>query len=200
MCPDRQIISLYCDDELPSPWKEKAETHINSCSDCRAKLEAYRSLRSDMCKDYPVFNNTFADTGDRVWAGLMQKIPSKQTALYTAKRGGNEHKRYFNHKIYLPFPVAAAAAAILIITAILAIRGLNKPVEQKYIDLMAGIESERQEVFPDSDDLSEIIRYLASRESSDYLIIQLPDSRNFTNLGEPALIRAADYSRRNTPR
>ncbi|MDR0511540.1 MAG: zf-HC2 domain-containing protein, partial [Treponema sp.] len=44
MCPDRQIVSLYLDGELPSPWREKMEAHLDSCQQCSCALAKYRTL------------------------------------------------------------------------------------------------------------------------------------------------------------
>jgi anti-sigma factor RsiW len=44
MCPDRQILSVYLDEELPSPWKEKMEAHVSSCAECQAVLEKYQAV------------------------------------------------------------------------------------------------------------------------------------------------------------
>jgi hypothetical protein len=44
--------------------------------------------------------------------------------------------------------------------------------------------------------LNEVLQYLGNRDPGDILIIRLPESRSFTSSGEPAIIKAADYSRR----
>ncbi|GHU05470.1 hypothetical protein FACS1894147_11680 [Spirochaetia bacterium] len=58
MCPDRQILSLYHDDELPSPWKEKLESHVASCPACAARLAQYRDLSRVLLDN---------DAADRGW-------------------------------------------------------------------------------------------------------------------------------------
>jgi len=45
MCPDPQVLSIYTDGELPSPWKEKLESHLTECSVCRGKLKSFKSLQ-----------------------------------------------------------------------------------------------------------------------------------------------------------
>jgi len=42
MCPEPQLISIYLDNELPSPWKEKLESHLAECSSCREKLDGFK--------------------------------------------------------------------------------------------------------------------------------------------------------------
>jgi hypothetical protein len=40
------------------------------------------------------------------------------------------------------------------------------------------------------------MQYLGAQDNSDYMIINLPEAKNFTSAGEPLIIKAADYSRR----
>jgi hypothetical protein len=50
------------------------------------------------------------------------------------------------------------------------------------------------EIYPDLD-MASVLQYLNDRDNSgEVLIIRLPESRNFVNYSEPAIIRAADYS------
>lgn len=51
MCPDSQLLSIYLDGELPSPWKEKMETHLSKCNECREKLVNFRQLRELLKKE-----------------------------------------------------------------------------------------------------------------------------------------------------
>lgn len=44
-CPDSDLYSAYVDNEVPSPWKEKLESHIASCPDCRKRTERYRTIK-----------------------------------------------------------------------------------------------------------------------------------------------------------
>jgi hypothetical protein len=44
-------------------------------------------------------------------------------------------------------------------------------------------------------DMSSVIQYLGY-DGADIIILRLPESRSFAAFGEPAIIKAADYSRR----
>jgi hypothetical protein len=46
-------------------------------------------------------------------------------------------------------------------------------------------------------DMNGIMQYLGQEDTADFVIIRLPESRNFVSSGEPTLVKAADYSRRN---
>ena len=49
-------------------------------------------------------------------------------------------------------------------------------------------------------DLNGVLQYLGNDDSPDIMIIRLPESRSFMSSGEPAIIRAADYSGSKGPR
>jgi hypothetical protein len=43
--------------------------------------------------------------------------------------------------------------------------------------------------------MESVLQYLGSNDTGDILILRLPESRNFASYGEPAIIKAADYTR-----
>jgi hypothetical protein len=45
-------------------------------------------------------------------------------------------------------------------------------------------------------DMSGVLQYLGNRDSGgDILILRLPETRSFMSSGEPAILKAADYTR-----
>jgi hypothetical protein len=187
MCPDRQILSLYFDGELPSPWKEKMENHLESCAECRNRLETYRgfSLASGT-----IGEDAIGAARDRVWSRLSAPLPVKPAeskGFFPAKEG------FWNRSVTLPFP---AAAAIFIIIAFFAILTLKPRGTVRIADISpvaSTIGMDVQDIAPVSD-MSGVLQYLSSQDTSDFVIIRLPESRNFSSFGEPALLKAADYS------
>ena len=45
MCPDETLLTAFVDNEVPSPWKERIELHLEQCEQCRTRVETYRELR-----------------------------------------------------------------------------------------------------------------------------------------------------------
>jgi hypothetical protein len=43
--------------------------------------------------------------------------------------------------------------------------------------------------------MDDVLQYLGGRDNGDIIILHLPESRSFVNYGEPAMIKASDYSR-----
>ncbi|MFP3043944.1 zf-HC2 domain-containing protein [Treponema primitia] len=175
MCPDPQILSLYYDGELPSPWKEKLEAHLQDCSHCSSSLEQFRQL-SGTLEDEP---STMA-LKERVW----QRMSSPETAI-------REYPvQIWGRSVTVPLPLLVATAAALIFTFsffFLKTTPGAAPVDSALTSL------DMQTIMPISD-LNGVLQYLEGDDSSDIVIIRLPESRNFMSSGEPAMIRAADYS------
>lgn len=43
-CPDADLYSAFVDGEVPSPWKEKLESHLASCPSCEKQANRYKRL------------------------------------------------------------------------------------------------------------------------------------------------------------
>ena len=195
-CPDRQIISLYHDGELPSPWKEKLETHLETCPECRAALAGYSRLGEALVKLPEDPSEEIIRTAqDRVWRKLS--APELIVPEVYKPKAAQPPRRIWNWKVTLPLPAAAAAAIIIAVMffAVLGIRKGPQPQLQEPIAAAAGIGLDDRGIVP-MQDMNQVIQYLSTQDYGDYMVIRLPETRKFSQSGEPALINAADYSRR----
>jgi anti-sigma factor RsiW len=183
MCPDRQILSVYIDGELPSPWKEKMEGHLSQCPQCRQLLERYR-LGSIPESAVPAAAETAAH--ERVWQKIEAGIARKSAAGQAV---------FWERRLSVPLPAAAAAAAVLFIA--FALLWTRKPAVEVSAPGMtfASEELDAPGIVPVSN-MGDVLQYLGSGDSGDILILRLPESRSFSSSGEPAIIKAADYPRR----
>jgi hypothetical protein len=193
LCPDHQILSVYFDGELPSPWKEKMETHLSQCVQCREKLASYRL--PDASPEFSGFSLKQAQ--DRVWSRL-QKTGIIDENRYQETNHQVEAPVFWHKKISIPFPAAAAAAVLIIALAALWLRqpAVSGPQDT---EIAAGETLDMRGMMPLTD-MSGVLQYLSSKDTGDYVILHLPESKNFMSSGEPAIIKAADYSRRNSGR
>jgi len=187
VCPDRQLLSVYLDGELPSPWKEKMEAHIAGCSACARRLESYRrvSLNEGSAAG-------LEPARERVWQKLEQCInePSpKSTAWPPVRRSAAVWRR----RVSMPLPAAAAILLLIALAFLLALR-ITSTEGISGMTFAAEAEIETPGIIPIAD-MEDVLQYLGSRDNGEVIILRLPESRNFTNYGEPAMIRAADYSR-----
>ena len=200
MCPDRQMISLYYDGELPSPWKGKLETHLESCEKCRAALAGYRSLEEHL-RDEP---KSLEAAQERVWerlASLEKTLPeiSEPARMKPQRQWPGAGNRMWRRSITLPLPVAAAAVLVFVVFfALVGIRGLTRPAPQDPVAAI-GIGLDDMGMLP-IQDMAGVFQYLSSQDNMDFMVIPLPEARKFSRIGEPTLINAADYSRRSASR
>jgi len=193
MCPDRQIISLYHDEELPSPWKEKLESHLQSCPKCRAVLAGYRNLGESLTC---LSEESIEAARDRVWSKLSSGEAAAQDG-FTAGRAWKP-ERIWSRKVTLPLPAAAAAAAVLIIVLFIALTGIRGGTPPQRQDAIAATNMGLDDYgMVPVHDMNDVLRYLSSQDNGDIMVIRLPESTKFSRSGEPALINAADYSRNN---
>jgi anti-sigma factor RsiW len=184
LCPDRQLLSVYFDGEMPSPWKEKMEAHIAGCPRCARQLETYRRISPGMA--------AAADEGaaeavkERVWRKLEQRTGS--TAWPTVWR----------RRITVPLPAAAAVVVLFIVLAFVMVLKMGT-AESPGMTLASETDFDAPDIIPASD-MEDVLQYLGNRDNGEIIILHLPESRNFVNYGEPAIVKAADYSRQTMGR
>jgi hypothetical protein len=191
MCPDYHILSVYFDGELPSPWKEKMETHLGSCPKCRAQLEQFRRCSTVLKGAVEPEIGRMESAKDRIWENL--------TRLDIEKWRPNRERNLWYRRVSIPFPAAAAAVAILFIAFILTLtRQWGSVPPQQDTMTTTGI-TDMQGIVPVSN-MHDVLQYLGNQDSTDIVIIRLPESKSFPSAGEPTILKAADYSRRSGSR
>jgi hypothetical protein len=145
----------------------------------------------------------------RVWQNLQsrQQYSSKINLHSGSHLSFNFSLLNFSKKrISIPLPAVAAAAVIVVLLAafLFSMIRTGQPRQQSDFTNFAYNNSNRSNiilaaeeelpVFP-TVDLNGVLQFLGS-DGSNILIMRLPESSNFLRAGEPAIIRAADYTRR----
>jgi len=185
MCPDKQILSIYADGELPSPWKEKLETHLENCADCAEKFKNLKQLRK-------IFRNDTDNLAEPEFINAEKRVWQK---LAFCRRTRPE--RMWQRRLSIPLPAAAAAVIVITLIAAMSLRGgqnNNAMAEaQSGLPYTIAADYDIPSVIPAAD-LNDVLRYLSS-DGADIIILTLPESQSFYRTGEPGIIRAADYNR-----
>jgi anti-sigma factor RsiW len=188
MCPDRQLLSVFIDGELPSPWREKMAEHLAACPDCSARVALYRSLGSVSPADSAAPSaeaERIEAAKARVWreiAGL--KAVERRPAAWI-------------RPISLPLP--AAVAAVLLVAFVAAWAGGPLVARATPTQALAQIADQNALAIPVSE-LSSVLSYLDAQDASTgIVIIKLPEAQQFVQSGQPSLVRAADYARGVAP-
>jgi len=186
-CSFEQWLSVYYDREMDPQYKEKMESHIANCPYCARQLEAYKRISLSLA---PSEDKLTDEAGRRV----LQKLETG--GFYSgykppmAWRGRTSS--IWKRRVSIPIPAAAAVVFMIIGLAFLWVRSPGKTV----IPNMA-ITAET-EILPDVipfSGMESVLQYLGGTDTGDILILRLPESRNFSSYGEPAIIKAADYTR-----
>ena len=202
MCPDRQIISLYFDNELPSPWKEKMEAHLLSCPKCQEELSRYNQLGISLKS---LHEENMQAAQERVWKKLSTpKEYSNEVhnnTFYRTKKG------FWNRSINLPIPVAAAALLAIAFTLVFTVMRTQNhnqdavalaadsltPIAQQWSSTV--LEDDLVTIFP-AMDMDFFLQQLIEQNEGDFVIVRLPENSRFSRTGQPTLVNAADYPRR----
>ncbi|MDR1929952.1 MAG: zf-HC2 domain-containing protein [Treponema sp.] len=197
MCPDRQILSVYFDNELCSPWKEKLEAHLEECPACRAILRTYGRTREGFIPKSSDFGMRLEGSEEqaqsfgieaaqaRVWERLSP-LADNWAGRVKPRPGRN----IWSRSIRVPVPAAAAG---LILAAAIALLTVLRPAAPPAEPQLAGMGMDLEDMAP-IPDMASLLQYLGSDTSADMVIIKLPET-TFRTTGEPKILRAADYSK-----
>ena len=188
------------------------EAHLESCGECRAALARYGKI-GECFRDLP--EKTVEAARERVWEKIAARgFPEVQTPEKMPAKRGVPIRQVLYRRVTLPLPAVAAAAIVVVaFFALIGIRGIGRPSTQApiaavvpdYIQNIPAVMPDYMQLFGDdqgfpSQDMAGVLQYLSSQDYGDFMVIRLPESRTFSRIGEPALINAADYPRRNASR
>jgi hypothetical protein len=126
---------------------------------------------------------------ERVWQKLESLGgPARPSLLSRGFPGAG----FWGRSVSIPLPAAAAAALFMVVLfAVLA--GRSPGGEAQDTAVAADLSQDMRGIVPVSD-MQGVLQYLGDHDSADFVILRLPESRSFTSTGEPAIIRAADYT------
>jgi hypothetical protein len=186
-CSFGKWLSVYYDREMDPRYKEKMESHIAGCPECAKQLAAYKKISLSL-----------ASTEDKLTEEAKQRVLQKleTSGNYPDYKTPMVSSSIWKRRVSIPVPAAAAVVFAIIALALLWARS---PGKTEIPNMAITAETEiLPDVIPFSG-MESVLQYLGSTDSRDILILRLPESRNFSSYGEPAIIKAADYQR-NTPR
>ena len=212
MCPDPQLLSIYLDGELPSPWKEKLE-NFKRLQYLFKKDTSTNRRYVERVIDEPAEPRTYTadeliEEKKRVWEKIIDKIETNDRFMSKQKNRRYSSSGLWQRRFSIPFPAAAAAAVVITLLTVFWIQSASTgAVMNQYADsgnrenFILASEMEKIEEIPSfapDADMSAAIQYL-TQGGGNIIILQLPESQNFFRSGEPAMIRAADFQQ-NIPR
>jgi anti-sigma factor RsiW len=223
------------DGELPSPWKEKMQSHLSECSECMEKFKNFKRVQELFKKDTTQkqgvessghVSEEFSSEQELMEASMKrvwQKLEERSKGTYRIRSSGarsygaklqlrptiRKTENLWKHRLSIPVPVAVAAAAVIIVALGIAVflRGgsvnnntnafanVSQTESAAKTNFISSSQEEVPGVIP-TGNISDVLQYLSSN-GKEIIILQLPENSNFYRAGEPAIIKAADYSRRD---
>jgi len=176
MCPDKETLSAHVDGELERGWNESLNYHIENCQTCSQKLHRLHGLTRVMHAEDRAVEDALEAARHRVWREV---------------RSSCERRTYhpFPFRVVkIPVPTMALIAVLCLVmgagTMMLWTGGYMMDQQSQ----VAAIPEDHQFSSPE-----ELLEYLPRHEKGLHITIQLPEEPVFLVLGEPQLLRAADY-------
>jgi hypothetical protein len=187
------------------------EAHLAKCSVCKGNYDNFKKLQgyfkkdthqrrtiveraasedgatAERNKEQPLSDYEFIEKSkEKVW----HKLESRQR--FRSRSG------LWRRSLSIPLlPAAAAAAVIIVILAMFFINngGNTRQIPEPSRSNFILASEEEMNILPAVVDMNGVLQYLGA-DGTDILILKLPENKNFSRTGEPAMVRAADYTRR----
>lgn len=182
MCPGGEILSAYLDDEIGAQWNQRIEEHIKRCKSCQTVLEellmAKQRLQEDKEPDYRSSLKRFKQSLRDIWLKpLLPKVP------------------FWKRRVALPYPVAAIAAVLILFMATSMIfLSSRSQIRRMSIKKEPSGTTEIQVAAP-IEDLEVLLKSLDKQSLKREIIITLPEESKFIIIGEPRMLREAEFFR-----
>jgi hypothetical protein len=206
MCPSQEILSIYFDGELPSPWKEKIVSHTAVCPKCQAALgrfERGRALLRDDASSMDGEAAAFERVGERL--ALARRSASIHLPRNSEYKWDFRGQSIWRRRVTLSLPALAgvsAAAAALVFVAGFALFRFAGPVNNTMASQSAqSVVAEDIPIIPGvpaglkpASNLREVLKYLDTNDKGDYVILRIPEKREFRTWSKPRFITDAEYN------
>lgn len=177
MCPDKELISAFYDNETGDKWSSNIKSHIESCGDCSAEQEKLKKISV-------LLSHTIVPDEDIIKQRVYSAIERRRNVIYP----WTFWKK--NIEVSLPAVVGAAALITILFAAfVVGMKQVSAPV------VVEEIREAPANVSLQVISMEDAAAYILSDDSGFDLLITIPASEAWAVTGEPQLIREADYKR-----
>lgn len=194
MCPDRDLVSAFVDGEVPSPWRERLEEHLDSCAKCASLAASYTALGERLRAELVADDAASLARGRAKLDLLLSSQAEAEGSVFDVS--GKSRRR----SVSLPLPLAAAAALLAVLlggaAAMMALRPSRGPAIQAVASGEIAPASSQARAQPAS--MDELLRYLDAQGGQVTLTIKLPDETTFGSAGKPVIMRSGRVLRGTT--
>ncbi|MCE5256313.1 MAG: zf-HC2 domain-containing protein [Spirochaetaceae bacterium] len=191
MCPDDSLLSAYVDGEVPSPWKEKMESHIGECPACTKRIVTFRMLDKDIqALETISLGQSFAAASKRIAADLdfdhAVAKPSGSAGKspdMVAIGGKGRLMKAMSRRVSIPAPLLAASFLVIVFLAGILLGG--KVLSAGKAQTMASASGT---IAAGADSMESINKYWSSQNSTQGITITMPSEVSFEPLGDPVIM------------
>lgn len=178
MCPDRELISAYFDDETNQYWSGKIKEHMGSCISCSNEVKKLDKISL-------ILESSEVPDELEIKERLYKSLTRKRKVIFTQP----VWKKHFD----VSFPLLAVAAALVLILSTVMLFGFRNFTASK--DIVEEIQEEPLNLKVQLISIEDAAAYLLSDDSGFDVLITIPAGEDLSLTGEPQLIREADYIR-----
>ncbi len=189
MCPEDDIISAYLDGELESTVSIKVEEHIAGCERCKEKLRAFQRISHILLED---------ESPD--YLASMEKVKRRIQITQLASEGRRNREiakiPWWHRKIEFPLPLAVAAMVLIVFLGFMLFFKMSSSNGVRMMRIKkepSGITE--VQVSAPIEDLEALLKTMDNSDFKKEVIIQLPPKSQFLMVGEPRIMREAEFTR-----
>jgi hypothetical protein len=106
-CPNKDVHSIYLDNEMPEIYVAEYEAHLKNCPKCQAELAKLKRVHSLLKED----SNTIQFANERM-ADSFDKLQMK--LAYSKHTNRHSETLHENVRTFVPFAAAAAILAVVL--------------------------------------------------------------------------------------
>ena len=181
MCPEQKYLSAYFDGETEGAIEHKIREHVEHCAVCQKTLQEMQTLQTLLKADPPPEHRK-----------ALRRFQDSLTYIQPRPN------RFWRRRVNLSLPLATVAAVLFACLSIsLAIVSTRSQFRQMSIKRAPSGVTEIQVAAP-IEDLEMLLKSLDANGFKQEIIIMLPEETRFIIVGEPEMVREADYSARVT--
>ena len=176
MCPDKEVLSAYFDEEIESSLMASIKEHIEGCSSCRKELSRLEEIRNGLlAEDIPGIE----ESSVIVWQAInrVRKVATRE--------------RIWRKQLVIPVPVATAFMVLFV--SVLSLFFVVSLKQDQPFRTVSKIETLPVDVQIKT--IEDLHRAIEGDTAAFEVTILLPQEPIYNFSGKPKLLRAAEYER-----
>jgi anti-sigma-K factor RskA len=181
-----ELLSAYIDGEVESPHREHIQRQIETNDDVRRRYSRLASVKEALrSEELPDFSAVQA----RVLRNIEDSVDRPEPVSPCTS--------FWRRQWRLPAPLVSAAALVFAFLLGFSVYHLigNPSRDERIPDIAQAHSPVDLTISLADSDVERVLDWLSSRDLLGEINVELPESHRFRIIGEPELLRAADYGR-----